>query len=302
MFRGSYVALATPFTRGGRLDVEGVARLVAWHRSEGTSGVVMGASTGESPTLTDEERRVLLTTALAAARGSKLKVIAYTGTNVTSESVDRTVEAGQLGAHATLVVSPYYNKPTQTGLIRHFSKVADASRVPVILYDVPGRTGVGITPRTVVEMAQHRKVVGLKDASGDLDHVTAVVAGTPKGFSVLSGDDSLTLPMLSVGATGVISVVANVAPRDTARMVSRALEGRFDAARRIHHTLFPLVKALFVESNPIPVKAAMELMGLPAGKPRLPLTVISNAGRSVVREALVEYGVLSPSKRRRKKR
>ena len=291
-FSGSYVALATPFTKKGGLDEPALRRLVRSHLRAGTAGLVPCGSTGEAATLTAEEYRRVVTLTLEESRGL-LPVIAGVGTNATAKAVEMAHEAESLGADALLVLAPYYNKPTQEGLYLHFRAVARGTRLPVIVYNIPGRAAVNISPKTVLRLAADcPNVQAVKEASGSLDQASEIAAGAPKGFAVLSGDDSLTVPMMAVGAAGVISVVANVAPRQTAALCAAALAGDFAKARVLHRRLFPLVKALFVETNPIPVKAALEMLGLCGGAPRLPLTPLTPANRPLLRRELAACGLL----------
>jgi 4-hydroxy-tetrahydrodipicolinate synthase len=291
-FAGSYVALVTPFDRHGQVDAAALRRLVRSHLSSGTAGLVPCGSTGEAATLTHDEYRRVIELTLEESRGL-LPVIAGVGTNATAKAVEMAREAESLGADALLVLSPYYNKPTQEGLYKHFRAVARNTRLPIIVYNIPGRTAVNILPKTIARIAADcPNVAAVKEASGNIDQVSEIVAGARKGLAVLSGDDSLTVPMMAVGAAGVISVVANVAPKETAAMCAAALSGDFKKARSLHLRLFPLVKALFVETNPIPVKAALELMGLCGREPRLPLTALTAANRSLMRRSLAACGLL----------
>ena len=291
-FAGSYVALATPFTKGGALDEAALRRLVRSHLRAGTAGLVPCGSTGEAATLTHEEYRRVVALTLEESRGL-LPVIAGVGTNATAKAVEMVREAESLGADALLVLAPYYNKPTQEGLYLHFRAVARNTRLPVIVYNIPGRTAVNILPQTILRIAADcPNVTAVKEASGSLDQVSEIAAGAPQGFAVLSGDDSLTVPMMAVGASGVISVVANVAPRQTAAMCAAALAGDFKKGRGLHRKLFPLVKALFVETNPIPVKAALEMLGLCGATLRLPLTPLAAAHRPLLRRELAACGLL----------
>ena len=291
-FAGSYVALATPFTKSGALDDDALRRLVRGQLRAGTAGLVPCGSTGEAATLSHEEYRRVVALTLEESRGL-LPVIAGVGTNATAKAVELAREAESLGADALLVLAPYYNKPTQEGLFQHFRAVARNTRLPVIVYNIPGRTAVNLLPQTLLRIAADcPNVTAVKEASGSIDQASEIVAGAPKGFAVLSGDDSLTVPMMAVGASGVISVAANVAPKETAAMCAAALAGDFKKARGLHLKLFPLVKALFVETNPIPVKAALEMMGLCGGTPRLPLTPLTAVNRPLLRRELAACGLL----------
>jgi 4-hydroxy-tetrahydrodipicolinate synthase len=296
-FAGSYVALVTPFGTDGRLDEDALRRLVRRQLRAGTAGLVPCGSTGEAATLSHEEYRLVITLTIAESLGT-LPVIAGVGTNATAKAVELAREAESLGADALLVLAPYYNKPTQEGLYQHFRAVARSTRLPVVVYNIPGRTAVNILPQTLLRIAADcPNVAAVKEASGSLDQVSEIVAGAPRGFAVLSGDDSLTVPMMAVGAAGVISVVANVAPKQTAAMCAAAQGGDFQKARALHRKLFPLVKALFVETNPIPVKAALGMMGLCGGTPRLPLTSLTPGSRALVRRELAACGLLGKAHR-----
>jgi len=289
VFSGSIVALVTPF-KDGSLDEEGLGRNIRFQMENGTSALVPCGTTGESPTLDIQEWVRVVSIAVEEA-GGRVPVIAGTGTNSTKQSVERTRMAGELGAAAALVVTPYYNKPTQEGLYRHYRQVAEDGGLPVVLYNVPGRTGVNLEPDTVYRLSRIGGVVAVKEASGNLTQASEIVRRCGDGFTLLSGDDALTLPLLSVGASGVISVAANIVPADVADMVSHFTSGRLDEARKLHHRLAPIFKALFLETNPIPVKAAMSALGMPAGKPRLPLTELAQSNEDSLKAALVDYGL-----------
>jgi len=289
MFKGSFVALATPFMDGA-VDEPAIRRLVRMHLRSGTSGIVPCATTGEAPTLEQGEWARIVELVVEEARG-KLKVIAYTGTNDTRKTISRTEHAEALSADAALVVTPYYNKPTQEGLYQHFKAVATSTSLPLILYNVPSRTGVNLEPKTLARLAGLKNIVGVKEASGSLDQASLIIRLCGPKFSLLSGDDSLTLPMLAVGATGVISVVANILPREVARMVAAFLDGDTAGARRMHLKMFPIMKALFLETSPGPLKAAMKMMGLCSGELRLPLVSPSENTKKALTEALNRYGV-----------
>ncbi len=292
IFSGSFVALVTPFDKSGALDEEALRRLVRGQLRAGTSGLVPCGSTGEAATLTAEEYRRIVTITLEESQGD-LPVVAGVGSNATAKAIELAHEAERLGADALLVLAPYYNKPTQEGLYLHFRAVAESTRLPIVAYNIPGRTAVNLLPKTLLRLAADcPSLAAVKEASGSLDQVSEIVSGAPRGFAVLSGDDSLTVPMMAVGAAGVISVVANIAPRQTAAMCAAFAQGDLKKARSLHHKLFPLIKALFVETNPIPVKAALEMMGLCRGIPRLPLTAMTEENRSVLRRELKAFGLL----------
>ena len=250
---GSYVALVTPFDDDGRLDEEAYRRLIRLQIKAGTRGLVPCGSTGEAATLLHEEYRRAVEIACDESRGD-VPVIAGVGTNATWKAVEIAREAESLGADALLVLAPYYNKPTQEGIYAHFRAVANESRLPIVIYNIPGRTGVNIAPKTIARLAKDcATIVAVKEAAGSLDQVSEILSLTRPSFTVLSGDDSLTLPMMSVGARGVISVVANIAPRETQALCAAFLGGDFKKAKALHLKLFPLIKSLFVETNPIPV-------------------------------------------------
>ncbi len=264
---GAYTAIVTPFTRGGAVDFERFKDLVEFQIEGGVDGLVPVGTTGESPTLDYVEHQRVIETAIAAARG-RVRIIAGTGANSTAEALELTRLAKDAGADATLQVTPYYNKPNALGLTRHFSAVADLG-LPVVLYNVPGRTGKEIPVDVVVELGKHPNVVAIKEAGGSVDRVSQIL--TRCALQVLSGDDSLTLPMMAVGAVGVISVASNVAPRAVADLVRHALAGRWAEARELHLKYYPLFADLFLDTNPIPVKTALALMGRIEDAYRLPL-------------------------------
>jgi 4-hydroxy-tetrahydrodipicolinate synthase len=288
---GSLVALVTPFDKRGRLSEKALRELIRFQLKAGTSGLIPCGSTGEAATLTHEESRRVLELTLEESEGL-VPVVAGVGTNATWKALEMSREAESMGADALLVLAPYYNKPTQDGLYRHFTEVAGSTRLPVVVYNIPGRTGVNIAPKTLARIVKScPNVVAVKEAAGSLDQVSEILHLLPE-LTVLSGDDSLTLPMMSVGARGVISVVANVAPKLSADMCRLALDGKFEKAAKLHLKLFPLVKALFVETNPIPVKAALGLMGLDVGEPRLPLTPLTADSRKLLRAEMKKAGLL----------
>ncbi|HOW28743.1 MAG TPA: 4-hydroxy-tetrahydrodipicolinate synthase [Elusimicrobiota bacterium] len=291
MFEGSCVALVTPFSKG-RVDEKKLRDLVEFHIAEGTQAIVPCGTTGESATLSHREHGRVIEVVVRAAR-KRIQVIAGTGSNSTREAVEMTRHAKSVGADACLLITPYYNKPTQTGLVHHFRTVARSVSVPIVLYNVPSRTGVNMLPATVIELARSEKnIVGIKEASGNLDQSSEIRKALPKDFSLYSGDDSLTLPILSLGGQGVISVVANIIPRDVAEMCDAWRSGDTDRARELHLKMFPLFKAVFIETNPIPVKTAMGRMRLCSSELRLPLVAMSAENRKKLESALRNYGVL----------
>jgi 4-hydroxy-tetrahydrodipicolinate synthase len=288
MFAGVTVALVTPF-RGGEIDFDALDRSVDWHVEQGTPVIAPVGTTGESPTLSHEEHERVIAAVVERAAG-RAKVLAGTGSNATSEAIRLTKFARRAGADGALSVSPYYNRPTQEGLYRHYAAIAEACDLPIVLYNVPSRTGRNLEPETVARLADFGPIVAIKEAAGSLDQVTELVARTD--LAVLSGDDSLTLPMLAVGAVGVVSVAANVVPRDVIAMVEAFRRGDLDAARGLHHKLFPLCRDLLaLAPNPIPVKQALMLLGLGNGELRLPMTALDDRGLDALRRTLRDYGL-----------
>ncbi|NNM85316.1 MAG: 4-hydroxy-tetrahydrodipicolinate synthase [Phycisphaerales bacterium] len=289
MFMGVYTALITPFNKG-RFDRVAYERQIAFQVKSGVSGIVPVGTTGESPTLSHDEHHKVIETAIAVARGTGLQVIAGTGSNSTDEAIDLTRHAKKAGADAVLLVNPYYNKPTQEGLFLHFKSIADAVHIPIVLYNIPGRTSVTMATSTMLRLAKACKnIVAVKDAAGNLDLTTEAAA---TGLTVLSGDDSLTLPMMAVGARGVVSVVSNIVPAIVKQLVDAAAAGDYNIARHVHHMLYPLIKVMFVETNPIPVKTAMGFLGRDTAEMRLPLCPPSAENAKLIRRALVAAGLL----------
>ena len=284
MLRGSFVALVTPFA-DGELDLGTLRYLVEWQICEGSDGLVPCGTTGETPTLSDREWRQVIETVIEQAAG-RVPVIAGTGTNATSVSIERTRIARELGATAAMIVTPYYNRPQQDGILRHVVAIADVVDLPLVLYNVPSRTGVNLLPETVARLLDLAPIVAVKESSGSLDQASELVLALEGRAAVLSGDDSLTLPIISVGGAGVVSVLANIVPATTRDLVHAALAGDLARARRLHHELFPLVRALFLETNPVPVKAAAELLGLCRSEVRLPLAPMSSTSRQRLSQAL----------------
>ena len=290
-FSGSFVAMVTPF-RNGKSDEAKVRELVEMHVAGGTDGLIPCGTTGESPTLSHDEHRRLVELVVEAAR-KRITVIAGTGSNATSEAVELTKHAERAGANGALVVSPYYNKPTQEGLYRHFRAVADAAAIPIIVYNIASRTAVNIETATMARLAREcRNIVGVKEASGSLDQMAQVIAACGPDFTVLSGDDNLTIPLMAIGGHGVISVIANILPRETADMVHAALDGDWKRARELHYKLLPLARAAFLETNPIPIKEAMAMAGLLSAEFRLPMCPMSEANRETLRGILKSYALV----------
>ena len=290
VLRGSMVAIVTPF-RNDAVDDAAFKRLIDLHVESGTSAVVPCGTTGESATLSFDEHDRVIELAVEAARG-RIPVIAGTGSNNTREAIRLTKHAKEAGADAALLISPYYNKPTQRGLYLHFKAIAEAVDIPLVIYNIQSRTAVNIEPETFAQLAAIKNIVAVKESSGNLEQMSRILQLTHGKLALLSGDDGLTLPVLSIGGTGVISVAANIAPRDVAAMVDAFHAGRKDEALRWHQRLLPLVKALFLETNPIPVKTAMGLMGLITPELRLPLCEMSEPNEEKLYKALQAYGLL----------
>jgi 4-hydroxy-tetrahydrodipicolinate synthase len=290
-FQGSNVALVTPF-RNGKVDEAKLRELVEFHVQHGTDGLVPCGTTGESPGLShDEHRRVIELVVETAAR--RIPVIAGTGSNSTAHTIELTRHAEQAGASAALVVNPYYNKPTQEGLYRHFRAVAEAVALPIFVYNIQSRTAVNVETETLARLSRDcRNIVGVKEASGSLDQMSQVIAACGADFTVLSGDDNLTLPLMAIGGRGVISVIANIVPRETADMTRAALDGDWKRARDLHYKLYPLARAAFLETNPIPIKEAMAMAGMIEPEFRLPMCRMSDANRERLRAVLKPYGLV----------
>jgi len=288
MFRGTFTALVTPF-RNSAIDVAAFEKLIENQIAAGISGVVAVGTTGESPTLSHEERQELIRLAIATAK-KRCLVLAGTGSNATQHAVADTKTAEKLGADGALLVAPYYNKPSQEGLFRHFKTIADATSLPIMLYNIPGRCGVDIAPDTVTRLAnESRNIVSIKEASGSVERISELRARLPESFTILSGDDSLTLPFMSVGAVGVVSVASNVVPAEVCALV-RAYEcGDAKLAFRLHGKMFPLFKDLFIEPNPVPVKTALAWRGAMSGEVRLPLCEMSEANQTRLRKTLEAF-------------
>jgi len=290
VFKGSLVALVTPFDDNNRVDYVSLKRLIDYHVEQGSNGLVIAGTTGESATLTRAEHIELIGRAIQIAAG-RLPVIAGTGSNSTAQTIDLSLAVADPGLAAYLVVVPYYNKPTQEGLYRHFSAVADAVDRPVMMYNVPGRTVADMLPETVARLAQHENIFGIKEATGQIQRLKDIQALVDDGFMLYSGDDFTLLPFIEQGGQGVVTVSGNVAPAQLARLCQLALSGRRDEAAALDATLQPLNKVLFVESNPIPVKWAVSEMGLMSPNIRLPLTPFSKQYHDAMRAAMRKAGV-----------
>ena len=285
--QGSIVALVTPF-KNGEVDLDALRKSVDWHIENGTSAISPCGTTGESPTLSHEEHRLVIETVVTAVDG-RVPVYAGTGSNATSEAISLTKFAKSVGADASLSVVPYYNKPTQEGLYAHYAAIAEAVDIPTILYNVPGRCGCSLAPETVARLAQLDPIVAIKEASGSMDQTSEILSLCD--ITVVSGDDSLTLPLMAIGAKGVISVVANIIPRQWRDLVDAMLADDLPRARAIHAKFFPLCRAMFVETNPIPVKAAMRILGRGSGEMRLPLVPPRRASEKTIAAALAAAGL-----------
>ena len=291
MFTGTYTAIVTPF-RDGQIDEAALQRLIKIQISAGTDGIVPVGTTGESPTVNYEEHVHIIALCVKFAAG-KIKVLAGTGGNSTSEAIYLTEKAEQAGADGSLQVAPYYNKPTQEGLFQHFREVARHTRLPIMLYSIPGRCGIEIGVETVLRLVKAAKtVIGIKEAGGNPDRVSQLRAALGPRFEIVSGDDALTLPFMAVGAQGVISVASNVIPRQVARMVQAFASGKTAAALRIHQYYYPFFKDLFVETNPVPVKAALTMLGQIKEEYRLPLVAMSADNRQLLRNTMKLCGIL----------
>jgi 4-hydroxy-tetrahydrodipicolinate synthase len=288
MFRGTFTALVTPF-RDGAVDVSAFHQLIEAQVTAGITGIVAIGTTGESPTLSHEEREELIRIAVATAE-KRCVVIAGTGSNATKHAVHDTRAAEKLGCDGALLVAPYYNKPSQEGLFRHFKTIADATSLPIVLYNIPGRCSVDVLPDTVVRLANDcRNIVSIKEASGSVERVSELHRRLPESFTILSGDDSLTLPFMAVGAQGVVSVASNLFPSEVCALIRACESGDLKSAEKLHRKLLPLFKDLFIEPNPVPVKTALGWRGAMSGEVRLPLCEMSEANQMRLRKTLEEF-------------
>ncbi|QDU61769.1 4-hydroxy-tetrahydrodipicolinate synthase [Planctomycetes bacterium Pan216] len=283
-FAGVSVAMVTPFTADEQLDIEGLDRLVDWHVEQGTKTLVPVGTTGESPTLDHDEHRRVIERVAAHAAG-RIQVMAGTGSNSTREAIELTRFAKEVGVDGALMVAPYYNKPTQEGFLRHFATVADAVEIPIVLYNIPGRTGANMLPKTINLLGEHPNIVAVKEATGSMDQACEILTGSQ--LTVLSGDDSLTLPLMAMGASGVVSVVANIVPKQLLELTDAMAKGDLAKARAVHNRLFALCKdMLTLATNPIPIKGAMKLLGTSNGVLRLPMTPLGDDGYQQLRKTL----------------
>jgi len=288
MFRGTFTAVVTPFRNGG-IDASAFQTLIETQIAAGITGIVAIGTTGESPTLSHDERQQVIRLTVATAN-KRCLVIAGTGSNATEHAVADTKMAEKLGADGVLLVAPYYNKPSQEGLFRHFKAIAESTSLPIILYNIPGRCSVDINPETVVRLAKEcRNIVSIKEASGSVERVSDLRRRLPEAFTILSGDDSLTLPFMSVGAAGVVSVASNLFPAEVCALVRACESGDFKSAATLHRKLLPLFKDLFIEPNPVPVKTALGWRGAMLGEVRLPLCEMTAANQAHLRKTLQEF-------------
>lgn len=290
MFKGSMVAIVTPFKKG-KIDEKAFEKLIEWHIKEGTHGIVPCGTTGEASTLDYEEHYKVIEITVKVVN-KRIPVIAGTGSNSTDEAIMITKKAEKLGADAALLVTPYYNKPTQEGLYRHYKEIADKTGIPLILYNVPGRTSVNILPQTVARLAEHPRIVGIKEATGDMKQVSELIRLCGDKITVLSGDDFTNLTLLALGGKGAISVTANICPKDMAELFNVWEKGDIEHARKLHYKLEPLNKAMFIETNPIPVKTALAMMGKIKEEFRLPLCEMSQTNKEKLAEVLRSAGLI----------
>ena len=292
LFRGAFVAIVTPFNSDGTVDEEGLKGLLEFQVQNGTHGIVPCGTTGESATLSHEEHHRVVELTIATVN-KRVPVLAGTGSNSTSESIELTKHAKAAGADGALMITPYYNKPSQEGLYRHFKAVAEAVDIPIIMYNVPSRTSINMLPETVARCAEIDNIVGIKEATGNLNQVSEVIRLCPDDFAVLSGDDFTSMATVAIGGTGVISVTSNVAPKEMAQMMDLALANDMAAARKIHYQLFPLMQAMFFDTNPVPAKAALQLMGkIKSAAPRLPLWSMNEAALEKMKKVMAACGLI----------
>ena len=290
-FRGAFVAIVTPFI-DGKVDEQGLKDLIEFQIENGTHGIVPCGTTGESATMSHEEHHRVVEITIKTVNG-RVPVMAGSGSNSTAESIELTKHAKEAGADGALMITPYYNKPTQDGLYAHFKAIAEAVDIPIVMYNVPSRTSVNMLPETVARCAEIDNIVGIKEATGNMNQVSEVIMLCPDNFSVLSGDDFTCMAQVAIGGNGVISVTSNVAPNDMASMMDAALAGNFDDAGKLHYKMLPLMKAMFIETNPVPAKTTLELMGkIKSSTPRLPLTKMSEANTAKLKTVLSDYGLI----------
>jgi 4-hydroxy-tetrahydrodipicolinate synthase len=283
--------MITPFKEDGEINYEKAAELADFLSENGSDAIVLAGTTGESPTLSDDEKLNLFSR-IKKTIGGKIKIIAGTGSNSTEHSIFLTKEAEKCGVDGIMLVVPYYNKPSQEGLYRHFAAIAESTELPVMLYNIPGRSAVNMTAETTLRLAQIPNIRAVKEASGNLEQIAAICSGAPEGFAVYSGDDSMTLPIMSIGGSGVVSVASHIAGREIKQMVLEFQSGNYREALRIHHRLLPLFKVLFITSNPSPVKGALKLLGNDTGPLRLPLVELTEDEQAAVRKVLQNLNYL----------
>ncbi|MFW5906452.1 MAG: 4-hydroxy-tetrahydrodipicolinate synthase [Desulfobia sp.] len=290
-FRGAFVAIVMPFT-DGEIDEQGLLDLIEFNIENGTHGIVPCGTTGESATMSHEEHHRVVELTVKAVKG-RVPVLAGTGSNSTSESIELTRHARKAGADGALMITPYYNKPSQEGLYQHFKKVAEEVDIPIVLYNVPGRTSINMLPGTVARCAAVPNIVGIKEASADLKQVSEVIMQCPDDFAVMSGDDFTSMPLVAIGGTGVISVSSNVDPKSMSEMMEAALAGDMKKARALHYKVFPLMQAMFLDTNPVPAKTALELMGkIKSSTPRLPMYKMNDTALDKLKKVMSDYGLI----------
>lgn len=290
LFKGSGVAIITPF-KNNQVDFDKLEKLLEWHIKEQTDAIIICGTTGEASTMSDKER--LKTIKFTVDKVNKrIPVIAGTGSNNTQHSIEMSKNAENVGVDGLLIVNPYYNKTTQRGLIAHYNTIADNVNIPIIVYNVPGRTGLNITPNTLAELSKHPNIRGVKEASGNISQVAEIARLCPDDFAIYSGNDDMIVPLLSLGGIGVISVVANILPKDTHDMVFYYLEKNLEKSRYLQLKMKPLIDALFIETNPIPIKKAMNLLGMDVGDLRLPLVEMSDENAKILKKELKNYNML----------
>ncbi len=290
MIQGAIVAIVTPF-KNGQLDEEKYRELIEFQIAGGTHGIVPCGTTGESATLSHGEHRRVVEICLEQVK-KRVPVIAGTGSNNTAEAVELTKHAQAAGADAALMITPYYNKPTQEGIFQHYKVIAEATKIPIIVYNVPGRTSLNLLPDTVARLAQLPNIIGIKEATGDLNQGAKVIRLCPENFIVLSGDDFTAFPLMCLGGKGVISVISNVVPNDMAGMCNAFFAGEMQKARELHFKMWPLMEAMFFETNPVPAKTALKMLGKITGEVRLPLCTMTTANEEKLRQVMVKYGLI----------
>jgi len=291
-FRGAFVAIVTPFI-DGKIDEQGLVDLIEFQIENGTHGIVPCGTTGESATMSHEEHHRVVELTIKTVNG-RVPVLAGTGSNSTSETIELTRHAKEAGAAGALVITPYYNKPSQEGLFQHFKTVAEEVDIPIIMYNVPSRTSINMLPATVARCAELKNIVGIKEATGNLNQISEVIRLCPDDFAVMSGDDFTSMATVAVGGTGVISVTSNVEPKSMAAMMDAALSDDMVKARELHYQLFPLMQAMFFDTNPVPAKTTLELMGkIKSATPRQPLWTIGDDALAKMKKVIIEYGLIS---------